>query len=111
MNLLKVSADSKTSAVAGAIAGTIRDHGSCVIQAVGAAAVNQAIKAVTIARSYLREDLLDLAVVPAFTAVEIEGAEKTALRLHVESRPLAAAPVIPVGIYRPLENEPARPAR
>ncbi len=85
--LIKVSAQSRSTAVAGAIAGVMREHGYAEIQAIGASAINQAIKAVTIARSYLEQDDIDLAVVPSFIEVEIEGNERTAVRLAVYKRP------------------------
>lgn len=86
MDVIKVSADSRTSAVAGAIAGVIREHKRAEVQAIGAGAVNQAIKATAIARGYLHEDGLDVICIPEFTAVEIDGKERTAIRLVVEPR-------------------------
>ena len=85
--LIKVSAQSRSTAVAGAIAGVMREHGYAEVQAIGASAINQAIKAVTIARGYLEQDGFDLVVVPSFTEVDIEGNERTALRLAVFKRP------------------------
>jgi len=84
MNLLKVSSQSRTSAVAGAIAGTYRDHGRAEIQAIGAGAVNQAIKALVIARGYLAEEGKEIIVVPSMIVIEIDGEERTAIRLSVE---------------------------
>ena len=101
--LIKVSTTSPTAAVAGAIAGTIRDHGTAQIQVIGAGALNQAIKAVAIARSFLVEDELDLAVVPAFVMVEMEGKDCTALRLYVESRSKWTAPDVPLRDERPMD--------
>jgi stage V sporulation protein S len=85
--LIKVSAQSRSTAVAGAIAGVMREQGYAEVQAIGASAINQAVKAITIARSYLEQDNMDLAVVPSFTEVEIEGNERTAVRLSVFKRP------------------------
>ncbi|MFO7632087.1 MAG: stage V sporulation protein S [Caldilinea sp.] len=85
--LIKVSSHSRSTAVAGAIAGIMREYGYTEIQAIGASALNQAIKAVTIARGYLDQDGFDLVVVPSFTEVDIEGAERTAIRLAVFKRP------------------------
>ena len=82
--LIKVSAQSRSTAVAGAIAGVMRECGHAEIQAIGASAVNQAMKAITIARGYLEGDNIDLVVVPSFHEVDIDGKERTALRLHVE---------------------------
>jgi stage V sporulation protein S len=86
MGILKVSARSRSTAVAGAIAGTIRESGRAEVQAIGAGAVNQAVKAVAIARGYLALDGIDVVCIPAFTEVEIEGQERTAIRLVVEPR-------------------------
>lgn len=86
---IKVSAQSRTSAVAGAIAGVMRERGCAEIHAIGASAVNQAIKAVTIARSYVAEDGFDLAIVPGFKQVEVEGEERTALHLKIFKLSLA----------------------
>ena len=97
MDTIKVSAKSRSTAVAGAIAGVIRESRKAEVQAIGAGAVNQALKAVAIARSYLLQDQLDLAVVPTFTEVDINGEERTAVRLYVESRPLSEAPKVPHG--------------
>ena len=85
--LIKVSAQSRSTAVAGAIAGVMREEGYAEIQAIGASAINQAIKAITIARSYLVDDNMDLAVVPSFIEVSIEGSERTAVRMAVFQRP------------------------
>lgn len=97
MDTIKVSAKSRSTAVAGAIAGVIREFRKAEVQAIGAGAVNQAIKAVAIARSYLQQDQLDLAVVPTFAEVDINGEERTAVRFYVESRPIAEAPNVPHG--------------
>jgi stage V sporulation protein S len=86
MNVIKVSAESRTAAVAGAIAGVIREHRRAEVQAIGAGAVNQAIKAIAIARGYLQEDGFQIVCVPEFTAVDIEGKERTAIRFVVEPR-------------------------
>ena len=86
MDILKVAASSRSSAVAGAIAGICREQGRAVVQAIGAGAVNQAIKGVTIARGYLALDGIDAVCIPAFVEVSIEGQERTAIRLVVEPR-------------------------
>ncbi len=88
METIKVSAKSRSTAVAGAIAGVIRENKHAEVQAIGAGAVNQAIKAVAIARGYLEQDGLDIYVVPTFAEVDINGEERTAVKLRVESRPL-----------------------
>ena len=84
--VLKVSAHSRPSAVAGAIAGVIRSHGRADVQAIGAGATNQAIKAVAIARDYLQPNGIDIVVIPAFIDVQIADEERTAIRLVVEAR-------------------------
>ena len=86
MEIIKVSAHSRSTAVAGAIAGVMRDHGHAEVQAIGASAVNQAIKAVAIARSYLAQDGVDIVCMPEFVEVEIEGQDRTALKLIIEPR-------------------------
>ena len=86
MDILKVSSRSRSTAVAGAIAGVVRDHGRAEVQAIGAGAVNQATKAVASAISYLELDGLDVICVPSFTDVIIADQERTALRFIVEPR-------------------------
>jgi stage V sporulation protein S len=86
MEILKVSARSRSTAVAGAIAGVIRESGRAEVQAIGAGAVNQAIKAVAIARGYLALDGIDVICIPAFTEVSISEQERTAVKLIVEPR-------------------------
>ncbi|MCH8094489.1 MAG: stage V sporulation protein S [Chloroflexi bacterium] len=86
MSIIKVSANSRTSAVAGAIAGMMREHNRAEVQAIGAGAVNQAVKAIAIARGYLQEEGVHIVCIPEFTSVTIEGKERTAIRLIVEPR-------------------------
>lgn len=86
MDVIKVSAHSRSTAVAGAIAGVIRDHGHAEVQAIGASAVNQAVKAVAIARTYLTLDGVEIACLPEFVEVDIEGQERTAVRLVIVTR-------------------------
>lgn len=93
MEVLKVSAKSRPTAVAGAIAGVIRSGQRAEVQAIGAGAVNQAVKAVAIARIYLAPAEVDLVCVPAFIDVVIDGAERTAIRLLVESRHELEGPI------------------
>lgn len=87
MNIIKVSAQSRTSAVAGAIAGVMRDAHRAEVQAIGAGAVNQAIKAIVIAKGYLAEEGVDIICTPSFVEVDIDGQERTAVRLLIEPRP------------------------
>ncbi len=84
--VLKVSTRSRPSAVAGAIAGVIRENGMAEVQSIGAGATNQAIKAVAIARSYLNEEGIDIVCIPAFIDVAIDDEERTAIRLLIERR-------------------------
>lgn len=86
MDVLKVSSRSKPTSVAGALAGVIRDKGFVEVQAIGAGAVNQAIKAIAIARGYVAPSGLDLVFTPAFVDVDIDGEERTAIKLTVEAR-------------------------
>ena len=86
MEILKVSAKSIPNSVAGAIAGVIREKGSVEVQAVGAGASNQAVKAVALARGYLAPSGIDLVCVPAFANVLIDSEERTAIKLIVEPR-------------------------
>ena len=84
--VLKVSAKSRPSAVAGAIAGVVRENGRAEVQAIGAGATNQAVKAIAIAREYLLETEIDAICVPAFIDVTIDNEERTAIRLVIERR-------------------------
>ena len=84
MNMIKVSAASRTSGVAGAIAGIVREHHRAEIQAIGAGAVNQAVKALIIATGYLRLDGIHVSCVPEFAEVTIEDKVRTAIKLVVE---------------------------
>ncbi len=86
MVILKVSAKSNPSAVAGALAGVIRQEGKAEMHAIGAGAVNQAIKAVAIARGFVAPSGVDLVCIPAFVDVEIDGEERTAIRILVGPR-------------------------
>jgi stage V sporulation protein S len=84
MDMIKVSATSRTSAVAGAIAGVIREHHRAEVQAIGAGAVNQAVKALVLATGFLRDDGINVACVPEFADVTIEDKVRTAIKLVVE---------------------------
>ena len=87
MSLIKVSARSRTAAVAGAVAGVLREHGKAEVQAIGAGAVNQALKAIVIAKGYMAEEGVDIIATPEFVDIDIEGKERTAIRILVEPRP------------------------
>ena len=86
MEALKVSAKSSPNAVAGALAGVIRERGKAEMQAIGAGALNQAIKAIAIARGFVAPSGIDLICIPAFTDIEINSEQKTAIKLIVEPR-------------------------
>lgn len=88
VEILKVSSKSNPNSVAGAMAGVVRQAGAVEVQVVGAGALNQAIKAVAIARGYVAPSGADLTCVPAFADIEIDGQSRTAIRLLVERRPL-----------------------
>ncbi|MFL7867506.1 MAG: stage V sporulation protein S [Anaerolineales bacterium] len=84
MELIKVSSSSRTSAVAGAIAGVVRDNNRAEVQAIGAGAVNQAVKALILATGYLRQDGIDVFMVPEFADVSIEDKVRTAIKMVIE---------------------------
>jgi len=86
LEVLKVSAQSNPKSVAGALAAVLREKGSAEVQAVGAGAVNQAIKAVAIARGFVAPNGIDLVTIPAFAEISIDGEERTAIRFIVEPR-------------------------
>ena len=86
MEILKVSSKSAPNSVAGAIAAVIREKGCVEIQSVGASAANQALKSVAIARGYLAPTGIELVCIPAFVNVEIDGEERTAIKLIVETK-------------------------
>lgn len=83
---MRVSARSNPNAVAGAFAAVIREEGNAEVLVVGAGALNQAMKAVAIARGFMAEAGIDLVCLPEFTEVEIDGVVRTALRLMVQPR-------------------------
>jgi stage V sporulation protein S len=84
MEQLKVSTKSNPNSVAGAMAGVVRQAGTVEVQVVGAGALNQAIKAVAIARSYVEASGIDLVCIPSFADIEIDGEHRTAIRLRIE---------------------------
>lgn len=86
MEVLKVSTKSNPNSVAGALAAVIKDKNIVEIQAVGAGAINQAIKAIAIARGFVAPTGKDIVCVPAFTDIEINGEERTAIKLIVQPR-------------------------
>ena len=84
VNIIKVSARSRTAAVAGAIAGVMRESHHAEVQAIGAGAVNQAVKAIVIAKGYLAEEGVHITCVPSFVDVDIDDQERTAIRFVIE---------------------------
>jgi stage V sporulation protein S len=86
MDIIKVKANSRTAAVAGAIAGVIREHKHAEVQAIGAGAVNQAIKAMVLATGYLNEEGVSISAVPEFVDVEIDGKVRTAIKLVIDPK-------------------------
>jgi len=86
MDVIKVKANSRTAAVAGAIAGVVREHKRADVQAIGAGAVNQAVKACVLAKGYLAEDGIAVVFLPEFVDVDIEGKVRTAIKIVVEPR-------------------------
>jgi stage V sporulation protein S len=96
VEILKVSSRSNPNSVAGAMAGVVRQCGTVEVQVVGAGALNQAVKAIAIARGYLAPSNVDLVCIPTFADIEIDGESRTAIRLSVEDRSHNAAPTVDV---------------
>ncbi|MHB1392005.1 MAG: stage V sporulation protein S [Clostridia bacterium] len=86
MEVLKVSATSQPKSVAGALAAVLRERSTAELQAVGAGAVNQAVKAIAITRGFVAPNGIDLVVVPAFAEIQIDGEDRTAIKFIVEPR-------------------------
>jgi stage V sporulation protein S len=110
MPTLRVSAQSRPNAVAGAIAALLRLDGTVEMQAIGPHAVNQAVKSLAIARSYLVQDALDLVASPGFVKLELHEEERTAMRFEVRAVPLAdAAPPVAAADAAPAGAPEATP--
>lgn len=86
MEVLKVSSKSNPNSVAGALVGVLKESGTVELQTIGAGALNQSIKAVAIARGFVAPHGIDLICIPAFADIEIDGEERTAIKLIVEKR-------------------------
>ncbi|EKP93705.1 hypothetical protein ThesuDRAFT_00302 [Thermaerobacter subterraneus DSM 13965] len=86
VQVLRVSANSRPKAVAGALAAVLREDGAAEVQAIGAGAVNQAVKAIAITRGYVAPNGIDLVVIPAFADIEIDGQQRTAIKFIIEPR-------------------------
>ena len=112
VEVLKVSSKSNPNAVAGALAGVLRQSGAVEVQVVGAGALNQAIKAIAIARGFVTPSNIDLVCIPTFADIEIDGESRTAIRLAVEDRsrrqgseePSLAVSRPAAAPYRPIYN-------
>ena len=108
MEYLKVSSKSSPASVAGAIAGLVKDGQPVNMQCVGAGAVNQAIKAVAIARGFLIPTGVDISCAPTFSDIEIAGESRTAIRIAIYVHPLVAPTAEPVAAAAP--QAPSDPA-
>jgi stage V sporulation protein S len=86
MDVIKVKAVSRTAAVAGAIAGVMREQKHAEVQAIGAGAVNQAVKALVLAKNFLVQDGMDIIFIPEFVNIEIDDKVRTAIKFVVEIR-------------------------
>ena len=86
VDVIKVRGTSRTSAVAGAIAGVVRENRRAEVQAIGASAVNQAVKAMALAKSYLSQDGIYVVFIPEFVDVVIDEKIRTAIKFVVEPR-------------------------
>ena len=96
METLKVSSKSNPSSVAGALAGVVRSGGTAIVQVIGAGALNQAVKAIAIARGYVAPSGIELYCVPSFADISVDGQERTAIRLLVESRTIDGERPLPL---------------
>ena len=103
MEQLKVSTRSNPNSVAGAMAGVVRQAGAVEVQVVGAGALNQAIKAVAIARGYVAASGIELVCIPSFADIEIDGERRTAIRLTVEDRLRRSAADVAAEVEAPID--------
>jgi len=104
MELFRVSSQSNPNSTAGAIANVVRNDGAAELQVIGAGALNQAIKAVAIARTFLAPDDIELVCVPSFAEVYIDGELRTAIRLAVHDRRATVSPDEATAESRPIED-------
>ena len=107
VEVLKVSSKSNPNSCAGALAGVLRQHGAVEVQVVGAGALNQAIKAVAIARGFVADSGLDVVCIPTFADIEIDGESRTAIRLLVEDRQRRMPTVVQGAAHVDLRQEAA----
>ncbi|MCI8999665.1 MAG: stage V sporulation protein S [Clostridia bacterium] len=82
--ILKISSKSNPNSIAGAIAGQIKENGKLELRAIGAGAINQAIKAIVIARGFLTPSGIEIVCIPAFTQVKFDGEERTGMKLIIK---------------------------
>lgn len=110
VEVLKVSSKSNPNSVAGALAGVLRQSGAVEVQVVGAGALNQAVKAIAIARGFVAPSNIDLVCIPTFADIEIDGQSRTAIRLAVEDRShRSSMPDVAAMAVRPPAAAPAPP--
>ncbi len=108
VEVLKVSSKSNPNSVAGALAGVLRQSGAVEVQVVGAGALNQAVKAIAIARGFVAPSNIDLVCIPTFADIEIDGQSRTAIRLAVEDRARRAGVVDELAVHAaPAPRAPA----
>ena len=109
VEVLKVSSKSNPNSVAGALAGVLRQSGAVEVQVVGAGALNQAVKAIAIARGFVTPSNIDLVCIPTFADIEIDGQSRTAIRLAVEDRAHRPAEAGPAATVAPPPVAPVAP--
>jgi stage V sporulation protein S len=108
VEVLKVSSRSNPNSVAGAMAGVVRQTGAVEVQVIGAGALNQAVKAIAIARGYVAPSGIELICIPTFQDIEIDGESRTAIRLAIEDRHLKSA--TPTAVSAPASSDVRTPA-
>ena len=86
METLKVSGKSDPKSVAGAIAAVVRDEGKVELQAIGAGAINQTVKAIAISRGYVAPLGMDLIMIPEFIEIDVDDEVRTAIKFTVSPR-------------------------
>lgn len=91
METVRVSGKSRPNSVAGAIAALLRLYGEVEVQAIGPLAVNQAVKSIAIARTYISGEALELTATPSFVKLELDDEERTAIKFSVRSIKAPAA--------------------
>ena len=106
MDIIKVKSVSRTAGVAGAIAGVMRDQMHAEVQAIGAGAVNQSVKALILAKSFLEQDGIHIVFTAEFVNVEIDGKIRTAIKFNVVPKESVPEPEDKAEIETELETEP-----